>query len=202
MTMKLVLASNNKGKLAELQTMLAPLGVQLIAQGELGVGEAEEPFHTFVENALAKARFASAHTGLPALADDAGLCIHAFGGLPGVQTAYYATQFGYEKGDANNVRALIEQMEGIDDRRAAMVSTLVGVRSAKDPEPLIAMGRVQGEITTERRGTQGFGFDPVMYIPELGQTFAEMDPAVKHAHSHRGRATLQMIELVRERWVR
>jgi hypothetical protein len=119
MTMKLVLASNNKGKLAELQTMLTPLGVQLIAQGELGVGEAEEPFHTFVENALAKARFASAHTGLPALADDAGLCIHAFGGLPGVQTAYYATQFGYEKGDANNVRALIEQMEGIDDRRAA-----------------------------------------------------------------------------------
>lgn len=163
--MKLVLASNNCGKLAELQAMLAPLGVELVAQAELGVGEAEEPFHTFVENALAKARFASAHTGLPALADDAGLCVEAFGGQPGVQTAYYATQFGYDKGDANNVRALLEQMEGIEDRRAAMVSTLVAVRSPQDPEPLIAVGRVAGEIARAPRGAGGFGFDPVMYIP-------------------------------------
>ena len=201
MTMKLVLASNNKGKLAELQTMLAPLGVQLIAQGALGVGEAEEPFHTFVENALAKARYACAHTGLPALADDAGLCIHAFGGLPGVQTAYYATQFGYEKGDANNVRALIEQMEGIDDRRAAMVSTLVAVRSPQDPEPLIAVGRVAGEIAHAPRGTGGFGFDPVMFIPEFGKTFAELPTEVKNAHSHRGRSAQQMLALIREHWL-
>ena len=201
MTMKLILASNNRGKLAELQAMLAPLGVQLIAQGDLGVGEAEEPFHTFVENALAKARFASAHTGLPALADDAGLCVDAFGGLPGVQTAYYATQFGYEKGDANNVRALLEQMAGIDNRRAAMVSTLVAVRSPQDPEPLIAVGRVAGEIAREPRGAGGFGFDPVMFIPAFGKTFAELPTEVKNAHSHRGRSAQQMLALMREHWL-
>ena len=200
--MKLVLASNNRGKLAELQAMLAPLGVELIPQAELGVGEAEEPFHTFVENALAKARFASAHTGLPALADDAGLCVEAFGGLPGVQTAHYATQFGYEKSDANNVRALLEQLAGIENRRAAMVSTLVAVRSPQDPEPLIAVGRVVGEITTEPRGSHGFGFDPVMFIPEFGQTFAELPPEVKNAHSHRGHAAQQMLALMRERWLK
>ncbi|WP_312843386.1 RdgB/HAM1 family non-canonical purine NTP pyrophosphatase [Diaphorobacter nitroreducens] len=198
--MKLVLASNNRGKLAELQAMLAPLGVQLIPQAQLGVGEAEEPFHTFVENALAKARFASAHTGLPALADDAGLCVQAFGGQPGVQTAYYATQFGYDKGDANNVRALLEQMQGIDDRRAAMVSTLVAVRSPQDPEPLIAVGRVAGEIARAPRGTGGFGFDPVMVLPAFGKTYAELPPEVKNAHSHRGRSSRQMLELMREHW--
>ena len=199
--MKLVLASNNRGKLAELQAMLAPLGVELIPQAELGVGEAEEPFHTFVENALAKARFASAHTGLPALADDAGLCVEAFGGLPGVQTAHYATQFGYEKSDANNVRALLEQLAGIENRRAAMVSTLVAVRSPQDPEPLIAVGRVSGEITREPRGAGGFGFDPVMLLPAFGKTFAELPAEVKNAHSHRGRATAQMLELMREHWL-
>ncbi|WP_312758017.1 RdgB/HAM1 family non-canonical purine NTP pyrophosphatase [Pulveribacter sp.] len=199
--MQLVLASNNRGKLAELQDMFAPLGVQLIAQGELGVGEAEEPFDTFVENALAKARFAAAHTGLPALADDAGLCVHAFGGQPGVQTAYYATQFGYDKGDANNVRALLEQMRGIDDRRAAMVSTLVAVRSPSDPEPLIAVGRVAGEIARAPRGSGGFGFDPVMVLPELGKTFAELPADEKNARSHRGRAAQLMLALMRERWL-
>ena len=198
--MKLVLASNNRGKLAELQAMLAPLGVELIPQAELGVGEAEEPFHTFVENALAKARFASAHTGLPALADDAGLCVEAFGGLPGVQTAHYATQFGYEKSDANNVRALLEQLAGIENRRAAMVSTLVAVRSPQDPEPLIAVGRVSGEITREPRGAGGFGFDPVMLLPAFGKTFAELPAEVKNAHSHRGCAAQQMLALMREHW--
>lgn len=198
--MKLVLASNNRGKLAELQYMLAPLGVELVRQADLGVGEAEEPFHTFVENALAKARFAAQHTGLPALADDAGLCVDAFGGLPGVQTAYYATQFGYEKGDDTNVQALLEQMAGIDQRRAAMVSTLVAVRSPHDPEPLIAVGRVVGEIARERRGTNGFGFDPIMFIPEFGKTFAELPVEVKNAHSHRGRSAQQMLALMRERW--
>ncbi len=199
--MKIVLASNNRGKLAELQAMFAPLGVELVRQADLGVGEAEEPFHTFVENALAKARFAAQHTGLPALADDAGLCVEAFGGLPGVQTAYYATQFGYPKGDDTNVQALLEQMQGLANRRAAMVSTLVAVRSPQDPEPLIAVGRVQGEIATERRGSGGFGFDPVMFIPEFGKTFAELPIDVKNAHSHRGRASLQMLALLRERWL-
>jgi len=199
--MKIVLASNNRGKLAELQAMLAPLGVELVRQADLGVGEAEEPFRTFVENALAKARFAAAHTGLPALADDAGLCVDAFGGLPGVDTAYYATQFGYEKSDANNVRALLEQMQGQGNRRAAMVSTLVAVRSPEDPEPLIAVGRVAGEIAPEPRGTGGFGFDPVMFIPEFGKTFAELPVEVKNAHSHRGRASQRMLELMRVHWL-
>ena len=198
--MKIVLASNNRGKLAELQAMLAPLGFELVRQADLGIGEAEEPFRTFVENALAKARHASAASGLPALADDAGLCVDAFGGLPGVDTAYYATQFGYEKGDANNVRALLEQLAGHDNRRAAMVSTLVALRSADDPEPLIAVGRVQGEITREPRGSGGFGFDPVMFIPEFVQTFAELPPAVKNAHSHRGRAAATMVDLMRRYW--
>ena len=199
--MKIVLASNNQGKLAELRAMLAPLGMELIAQGELGISEAAEPFHTFVENALAKARHAATHSGLPALADDAGLCVDAFGGLPGVDTAYYATQFGYAKGDDNNVRALLEQMREQTNRRAAMVSTLVAVRSAQDPEPLIAVGRVSGEISREPLGSNGFGFDPVMYIPQFGQTFAQLPVEVKNANSHRGRAARAMVALMRERWL-
>ena len=199
--MKIVLASNNPGKLAELQAMLAPLGVTLVKQADLGIPEAEEPFRTFVENALAKARHASRLSGLPALADDAGLCVDAFGGLPGVDTAFYATQFGYEKGDNNNVRALLEQMAGLDQRRAAMVSTLVALRSADDPEPLIAVGRVTGEIAREPVGSNGFGFDPVMFIPAFGKTFAELPVEVKNANSHRGMAARQMMELMRERWL-
>jgi len=199
--MKIVLASNNKGKLAELQAMLAPLQVELVRQGDLNIPEAEEPYRTFVENALTKARHAARLSGLPALADDAGLCVDAFGGQPGVDTAYYATRFGYEKSDDNNVRALLEQMQGQANRRAAMVSTLVAVRSADDPEPLIAVGRVVGEIATERRGTNGFGFDPVMFIPEFGKTFAELPVEVKNANSHRGRAVQQMLALMRERWM-
>ncbi|MEO8855639.1 MAG: RdgB/HAM1 family non-canonical purine NTP pyrophosphatase [Burkholderiaceae bacterium] len=196
----IVLASNNRGKLDELQAMLLPLGYRLVCQADLGIPEAPEPYRTFVENALAKARHAAQHSGLPALADDAGLCVDAFGGLPGVDTAFYATRFGYSKGDDNNVRALLEQMHDITDRRAAMVSTLVALRSADDPEPLIAVGRVRGEIARERLGRNGFGFDPVMWIPEFGQTFAQLPVAVKNANSHRGRAAHQMIELIRERW--
>ncbi|WP_213955080.1 RdgB/HAM1 family non-canonical purine NTP pyrophosphatase [Variovorax sp. dw_954] len=198
--MKLVLASNNAGKLAELQLLLAPLDVTLVRQSELGVGEADEPFRTFVENALAKARHAAAATGLPAIADDAGLCVEAFGGLPGVDTAYYATRFGYEKGDANNVRALLEQMAGIEDRRAALVSTLVALRSAEDPEPLIAVGRAAGRITREPVGENGFGFDPVMFLPAFGKTFAQLPPEVKNANSHRGQASRAMLAMMRERW--
>jgi XTP/dITP diphosphohydrolase len=199
--MKLVLASNNAGKLAELQALFAPLGVELVRQSELGVGEAEEPFRTFVENALAKARHAAAITGLPAIADDAGLCVDAFGGLPGVDTAFYATRFGYEKGDANNVRALLEQMATVDDRRAALVSRLVALRSADDPEPLIAVGRAPGEITRERIGDNGFGFDPVMFLPQFGKTFAQLPTDVKNANSHRGQAARAMLALMRERWL-
>lgn len=198
--MKLVLASNNVGKLAELQALFAPLDVTLVRQSELGVGEAEEPFRTFVENALAKARHASAHTGLPAIADDAGLCVEAFGGLPGVDTAFYATKFGYEKGDANNVRALLEQLADKTDRRAALVSTLVALRSADDPEPLIAVGRVAGLIAKEPVGDNGFGFDPVMFLPQFGKTFAQLPPDVKNANSHRGQAARAMLALMRERW--
>ena len=199
--MKLVLASNNKGKLAELQAMFAPLAVTLVQQSALDIPEADEPFHTFVENALAKARHAAQHSVLPALADDAGLCVDAFGGLPGVQTAFYGTQFGYDKGDVGNVRALLEQLDGVANRRAALVSTLVAVRSPQDPEPLIAVGRVVGEIARQPMGSNGFGFDPVMFIPEFGKTFAELPVEVKNAHSHRGRAAQQMLALMRERWL-
>ena len=199
--MQLVLASNNAGKLAELQQLFAELAVTLVPQSALGVGEAEEPFRTFVENALAKARHASAATGLPAIADDAGLCVDAFGGLPGVDTAFYATQFGYAKGDANNVKALLEQLDGVANRRAALVSTLVALRSHDDPEPLIAGGRVVGEIAPAPVGDNGFGFDPVMYLPEFGKTFAQLPPEVKNANSHRGRAARAMLVLMRERWL-
>jgi len=198
---KIILASNNAGKLKELQAMFAPLGIALVAQKELGIGEAEEPHRTFVENALAKARHASLLGKLPAIADDAGLCVDAFGGLPGVDTAYYATQFGYEKGDANNVRALLEQMNGVANRRAALVSTLVAVRSPDDPEPLIAVGRAVGEITREPVGENGFGFDPVMYIPSFGKTFAQLPVEVKNANSHRGKAARLMVDLIRQNWL-
>ena len=199
--MQIVLASNNPGKLAELQALFGPLGCTLIAQSELGVPEAPEPYKTFVENALAKARNAAQHTGLPALADDAGLCVDALGGLPGVDTAYYAMQFGYAKGDGNNVKALLEQMQGVENRRAALVSTLVAVRAPFDPEPLIAMGRAEGLLTQEPRGSNGFGFDPVMWIPEFGQTFAQLPVDVKNANSHRGRAAQQMVQLIRAQWL-
>ena len=199
---RIVLASNNPGKLHELQAMFAPLGVQLIAQSELDIPEAQEPFHTFVENALAKARHASRYSGLPALADDAGLCVDAFEGLPGVQTAFYCTQFGYTKSDDNNRRALLEQMQNTTNRKAALVSTLVALRHTDDPEPLIASGRAEGEITRELRGANGFGFDPVMFIPELNMTFAEMTDEEKNQRSHRGQAARLMRELMLQRWLK
>jgi XTP/dITP diphosphohydrolase len=201
MISKIVLASNNPGKLAELQAMLAPLGIELVRQADLGIGEAQEPHRTFVENALAKARHAARESGLPALADDAGLCVDAFGGLPGVDTAFYATRFGYDKGDANNVRALLEQLRDQPHRRAALVSTLVALRTPDDPEPLIAVGRAAGEIAQAPVGSHGFGFDPVMYIPQFGKTFAQLPPEIKNANSHRGKAARQMVALIRENWL-
>jgi XTP/dITP diphosphohydrolase len=199
--MKVVLASNNKGKLLELEHMFKDMPLELVTQAQLGISEAAEPFHTFVENALAKARHASSQSGLPALADDAGLCVDAFGGEPGVQTAFYATRYGYSKGDDNNVIALLEQMQNISNRAAALVSTLVGVRHPMDPEPLIAVGRVVGEITTKPIGSNGFGFDPVMWIPEFGKTFAELSTEIKNKNSHRGRAARLMKQLIRESWL-
>jgi len=181
--------------------MFAPLNLRLIPQAELNIPEADEPFFTFVENALAKARHASHHSGLPALADDAGLCVDAFNGLPGVHTAFYCTQFGYLKSDENNRKALLEQMAGKTNRRAALVSTLVAVRYAQDPEPLIAVGRVVGEITNESLGTNGFGFDPLMFIHSEGLTFAQMTEDKKNSLSHRGQSSRLMRDLMQDRWL-
>ncbi len=201
MLQKIVLASNNAGKLAELRALFAPLGLTLVAQAELSIESADEPYHTFIENALTKARHAARLSGLPALADDAGLCVEAWGGAPGVDTAFYATRFGYEKGDANNVRALLEQLGDGTDRRATLVSTIVALRHAADPEPLIAVGRASGEITREPIGDNGFGFDPVLRLPTLGKTFAQLDPQVKNTLSHRGQAARKIVRQMRERWL-
>jgi XTP/dITP diphosphohydrolase len=198
---KIVLASNNAGKLVELGQLFEPLGISLIQQSDLAITEAAEPFFTFVENALAKARHAASASGLPAIADDAGLCVDAFNGLPGVDTAYYATQFGMAKGDANNVTALLNNMQNISNRRAALVSTLVAVRHAQDPEPLIAVGRATGLITQAPIGDGGFGFDPIMWIESEGKTFAQMTPEDKNRLSHRGQAARLMLTMLRERWL-
>jgi XTP/dITP diphosphohydrolase len=200
--MKIVLASNNKGKLAELLPLFEPLGVALIAQGSLGVPEAPEPYKTFVENALTKARNAAQHTGLPAIADDAGLCIDAWGGLPGVDTAYYCTTLGYEKSDDNNRRAVLEKMAGEKNRRANMISVQVAVLMPLDPQPLISVGRVHGEIALQELGDGGFGFDPVMFIPSLGKTMAQLDAAHKNQISHRGISARMMVALIRENWLK
>ncbi len=199
--MKLVLATHNTGKLAEMRDLLAPLGFDLLAQSALGIASAPEPYCTFVENALAKARHAAQQSGLPALADDAGLCLEALNGQPGVQTADYCVQFGYQKSDANNVRAVLEQLATHSNRRATMVSTLVAVRHPQDPQPLVVVGRVQCEIASEPLGSHGFGFDPVLWLPELGQTFAQLTPELKNRLSHRGRAAQQMLQLLREHWL-
>ena len=200
--MKLVLASNNAGKLHELQAMFAGLPLELIAQSELQVTEADEPFHTFVENALAKARHAAQVTGLPALADDAGLCIDAWGGQPGVDTANFCMKkYGLPKSNENNVTAILQAMQGETERGAAMVSTLVALRSSDDPEPLIAVGRVRGVLTQARSGEQGFGLDPIFYLPELGRTFAQLSEAEKNGISHRGRSAQLMRSLIQEHWL-
>jgi XTP/dITP diphosphohydrolase len=197
---KLVLASNNAKKLAELQALFAPLGIELVTQGSLGIPEAEEPFETFTENALAKARHAARLSGLPALADDSGLAVEALGGAPGVRSARYALDAGGEKSDAANNERLLREMAGIEDRRARFVCALVAVRSADDPEPLIAMGRWMGEILTAPSGTGGFGYDPLMQIPALGQTVASVPAEVKNRHSHRALAAVHLIEQFREVW--
>lgn len=191
---KVVLASNNPGKLKEFSAILAAAGIRMAPQGELGVSEAEEPFATFVENALAKARHASLHTGLPALADDSGLCVDCLGGAPGVYSARYASLNGGEKSDQANNRHLLRQLEGKTDRSASYVAVLVYVRSADDPRPIIAEGVWQGRIALEPAGGNGFGYDPYFYLPDLGMTAAELLPAEKNRHSHRARALRKLLE--------
>lgn len=206
--MKLVLASNNQKKLKELRSLLGDLPIELVAQGELGIAEAEEPHLTFLENALAKARHAARESGLPAIADDSGLCVDALGGAPGVISAHFAptpTVDGDREAlrraqDAANNRLLLERLAGVADRRAAFVSTLVAVRHADDPQPLVAAGRWPGEVLAELRGEGGFGYDPLLFIPGLGATVAEIDAAVKNSHSHRARAMAQLRQLLVDAW--
>jgi len=189
--MKLVLASNNAKKLKELREILTPHGWELIPQGELDVPEAEEPHCTFVENALAKARHAARLTGLPALADDSGLCVAALGGQPGVQSARYA---GEPKSDARNNEKLLAALADCGNRAAHFVSLIVFVRHADDPQPIIAEGEWHGEILPAARGDAGFGYDPLFYVREIDQTAAEMDAAEKNRHSHRGQALARLLE--------
>ena len=198
--MKLVLASNNAKKLVELGSLFAPLGVELITQGSLGIGEAEEPHASFVENALAKARHAAQQSGLPAIADDSGLCVDALGGAPGVLSARYATLFGGPREDDANNRTLLANMAGRVQRSARFVGVLVALRQADDPEPLVAMGRWQGELLEAPRGQGGFGYDPLLLIPALGRSVAELDAPTKNLHSHRALAAAQMLQLMREVW--
>ncbi len=198
--MKLVLASNNAKKLVELQALFAPLGIELVTQGSLGIPEAEEPFETFAENALAKARHAARASGLPALADDSGLSVDALGGAPGVRSARYALDAGGEKSDAANNERLLRELAGVADRRARFVCALVAVRSADDPEPLIAMGRWAGEILAQPSGAGGFGYDPLMQIAPLGGSVASLSAEVKNRHSHRALAAAQLMLQFREVW--
>ncbi len=189
---KVVLASNNAGKLREFDALLAPKGWTLVPQGELGVPEAPEPHPTFVENALAKARHACEHTGLPALADDSGLCVSALDGAPGVYSARFAAMNGGEKSDQANNAYLQQRLKDTEDRRAHYVAVLVFMRSANDPQPVIAQARWHGEIISEPMGSHGFGYDPYFYLPQFEKTVAQLDPAEKNRHSHRAQA-LQLL---------
>lgn len=188
---RLVLASNNAKKAAELAALLAPLGITVLPQSDFDVPEADEPHPTFVENALAKARHAAMLTGLPAIADDSGLCVAALGGTPGVMSARYA---GDPRSDARNNALLLDRLAGESDRRAYFYSVVVLVRHADDPRPLIADGEWHGEILEAPRGEAGFGYDPLFYIPELEQTAAELDPPLKNTLSHRGAAMRHLLQ--------
>lgn len=187
---QLVLASNNAKKMKELNALLAPLGYEVIPQSQLGIPEAEEPYCTFIENALAKARHAAAHSGLPALADDSGLCVTALGGAPGVTSARYA---GEPKSDARNNEKLLSHLADEANRKAHFYCVLVLVRSATDPQPIIAEGEWHGEILTDQRGVDGFGYDPLFFVPEFDKTAAELDATTKNRASHRGQAMQKLI---------
>ena len=193
---KLVLASNNAGKVKEFQALLAPLNFQVIPQGELGIPSAEEPHFTFVENALAKARQASAASGLPALADDSGICAHALNGQPGVLSARFA---GEQGDDAANNRKLIQDLKDQADRGAHYVCALVFVNSANDPEPIIVQTRWYGQIVDEAAGSNGFGYDPYFFLPDQDCTAAELEPEKKNSISHRGQALRELIAQLKSR---
>jgi len=205
---RLVLASNNANKLSELRLLLGGLALELVAQGELGIAEAEEPHLTFIENALAKARHAAAAAGGAAIADDSGVCVDALSGAPGVISAHFAGELSAagdrearrRAQDAANNALLLRQLQGHPDRRAHFVSTLVALRHAADPQPLVAVGRWPGRILESPRGKGGFGYDPLMWIPELQATVAELDAETKNRHSHRARAMVQLRVLLQEVW--
>jgi XTP/dITP diphosphohydrolase len=207
--MRLVLASHNAAKLAEMRGLLAGLEVELVAQAELAIAEAEEPYASFIENALAKARHAAAAAGTAALADDSGLCVDVLGGAPGVISAHYAGQVRAATADrealrrlqdAANNEKLLRELLGQSERRAHFVCTLVAVRGADDPQPLVATGRWPGTIAGQPRGAGGFGYDPLMFIPGFGCTAAELEPGQKQGHSHRARAMAQLRQQLHEVW--
>jgi XTP/dITP diphosphohydrolase len=195
---RVVLASNNAGKLREFAALFGTVGIELLPQGQFNVPEAEEPHPTFVENALAKARHAAKLTGLPALADDSGLCVRALRGAPGVYSARFAQLAGGEKSDAANNALLVERLKDETDRRAYYYCVLALVRHADDPEPLIAEGRWHGTVLDAPRGANGFGYDPYFFLPELNATAAELDPAVKNAASHRAMALKHLLARLKE----
>ena len=197
MLKRVVLASNNPGKLRELSALLAPLGIELVAQATLGIGEADEPHPTFVENALAKARHAAGASGLPAIADDSGICARALGGAPGVHSARYAALAGGPKDDGANNARLVAELARAGDRRASYYCVLVMMRSADDPRPLIAEGEWSGEVVDSPRGDGGFGYDPYFLLPELGCTAAQLSADEKNRISHRGKATRALLERLR-----
>jgi XTP/dITP diphosphohydrolase len=196
MMQKLVLASNNAGKVKEFQALLAPLNFEVIPQGQLGIPSAEEPHPTFVENALAKARHASAASGLPALADDSGICAHALEGMPGVLSARYA---GDQGNDAANNQKLVEALKDQVDRGAHYVCALVLVNNANDPEPLIVQTRWYGQIIEQAHGSNGFGYDPHFFLPELNLTVAQLESTQKNLLSHRGQALRELITQLQSR---
>ena len=193
---KLVIASNNPGKLREIGEIFAPLDVEIIPQSVLAVPEAEEPHATFIENALAKARHAARLTGMPALADDSGICVDALGGAPGVVSAHFA---GEPRSDVRNNRKLLEMLEAGEDRRAHYYCVLLLMRHGDDPQPLVAEGEWRGEILRESRGSGGFGYDPLFLDPALGKTGAELTPEQKNRVSHRGKALAALVGVLKRR---
>ncbi len=208
--MKLILASNNAKKLAELRSLLAGLPLDIVPQSALGIAEADEPHQSFVENALAKARHAALASGCAAIADDSGLCIGALGGAPGVISAHFAGALPVLAGEAREARRrrqdaannaeLLAQLQDQDDRRAHFISALVAVRHVDDPEPLVAVGRWPGLVLKAPRGDHGFGYDPLMFIPELDATVAELDAVSKNRHSHRARAATALRVMLADVW--
>lgn len=194
---KLVVASSNPGKLREIEALLAPLSIEVVPQSSLGIADADEPHSSFLENALAKARHASRASGLPALADDSGLCVAALAGEPGVHSAYYAGRKGSrEERDARNNEKLLKNL--LDKRAAYYACVMVLVRHPDDPLPLVAQGLWHGEIARSARGVNGFGYDPLFYLPELKKTAAELDAATKNRLSHRAQALSRLLSLIKD----